>query len=94
MSASLSRRGFLLGRTFDVSEPIASTAEIGSRCFARRDIACQLCRDVCETDAIRFSLTLGRVAVPLVDPDRCTACGECVPVCPVSAITVGAGASA
>jgi formate hydrogenlyase subunit 6/NADH:ubiquinone oxidoreductase subunit I len=95
MPASLSRRGFLFGRTFDARVEIrAPSAEIGRACLARHDVSCQLCRDACDAGAIRFSYASGRVPLPLVDFDRCTGCGECVPVCPVNAIVVGTGESA
>ena len=36
------------------------------------------CADVCDFDAIHMSPH----HLPVVDPDRCTACGDCVDVCP------------
>ncbi|MCG6897074.1 MAG: 4Fe-4S binding protein [Thiocapsa sp.] len=36
------------------------------------------CAEVCEFDAIR----LDRHGLPVVDEDKCTACGDCVTVCP------------
>lgn len=38
------------------------------------------CERVCDFDAI----TMSRSGLPLVDPDRCTACGDCVEACPKS----------
>jgi ferredoxin-type protein NapF len=64
------------------------TAAISRGCLAQQAVSCQLCRDACDAEAIRFSPTLGRVALPIVDPDRCTGCGDCVPSCPVNAIAV------
>lgn len=36
------------------------------------------CEDVCDFDAI----TMDRHGLPLVDPEKCTACSDCVEVCP------------
>ncbi len=36
------------------------------------------CADVCDFDAI----TMNEFSLPIVDVDRCTACGDCVEVCP------------
>ncbi|MBK1726525.1 RnfABCDGE type electron transport complex subunit B [Halorhodospira neutriphila] len=36
------------------------------------------CEEACEFDAIR----LNRYGLPVVDTDRCTACGDCVEICP------------
>lgn len=36
------------------------------------------CEDVCEFDAI----TMNAVGLPVVDSERCTACGDCVEICP------------
>ncbi|MBB5696374.1 4Fe-4S dicluster domain-containing protein [Muricoccus pecuniae] len=45
------------------------------------------CRDACEPGAIRFSLAIGG-ARPRVEAGICTGCGECVPGCPASAISI------
>lgn len=36
------------------------------------------CEQVCDFDAI----TMSDDALPVVDPDKCTACGDCVDICP------------
>lgn len=36
------------------------------------------CAQVCTFDAIKMSAT----SLPVVDPDKCTACGDCVEACP------------
>ncbi|WP_218127620.1 4Fe-4S dicluster domain-containing protein [Belnapia rosea] len=45
------------------------------------------CRDACLSEAIRFSLARGG-AVPRVEAEICTGCGDCASVCPVSAIAL------
>ena len=82
-SASVSRRAFLLR-----SEMPAPRVAISDRCFAANGIYCESCRDACETGALRFVPQLGAVPKPTLDPDRCTQCEKCVPVCPQDAIRV------
>lgn len=36
------------------------------------------CRDVCDFDAI----VMGPTGLPIIDFDKCTACGDCVRICP------------
>jgi Na+-translocating ferredoxin:NAD+ oxidoreductase RNF subunit RnfB len=36
------------------------------------------CERICDFDAIRMSET----GLPVVDPDKCTACGDCIEACP------------
>jgi ferredoxin-type protein NapF len=38
--------------------------------------------------AIRFSPRLGGAACPVILAEQCTGCGDCVTVCPASAITL------
>ena len=47
-------------------------------------IGCQRCFKVCEFGAITME---GPLAV--IDPDKCTHCGKCLPVCPTKAIQNG-----
>ncbi|HRZ78954.1 MAG TPA: 4Fe-4S binding protein [bacterium] len=47
--------------------------------------SCRICERVCRFDAIHF---YGPESTPVIDPDKCTACGECVKECPQQAITI------
>jgi Na+-translocating ferredoxin:NAD+ oxidoreductase RNF subunit RnfB len=47
-------------------------------------IGCTKCVKACRFDAIRMT---GPLAV--IDPAKCTLCGECIPVCPTGSITTG-----
>jgi ferredoxin-type protein NapF len=55
-------------------------------CVERHGVVCRRCIEACEHSAIRILAREGRGAV--IDPAACTGCGECVPVCPVQAITL------
>lgn len=57
-------------------------------CLAFQNVVCRSCGERCEEDAIRFSPRLGAAAHPLLDPERCTGCGDCVAVCPNAALTL------
>jgi ferredoxin-type protein NapF len=73
-----------------VGEPWALRASIGAGCLARNRIVCRSCGERCEARAIRFTAAAGSAGEPVVDEARCTGCGACVAVCPVSAIEVAA----
>ena len=45
---------------------------------------CCVCEKVCKYDAIHF---YGSDNIPIIDPVKCTGCGECVEVCPTKALT-------
>jgi len=46
--------------------------------------SCRICEKVCPFDAIHF---YGPDNTPVIDPDKCTQCGDCVRECPEQAIT-------
>jgi len=54
-----------------------------SACIAWNGVVCMSCRFACAAGAIVMN-TQNR---PEVNEDDCTACGDCVPVCPTSAIS-------
>ncbi|RJF94117.1 ferredoxin-type protein NapF [Sphingomonas cavernae] len=62
-------------------------AGIASTCLAKNGVTCFSCRDACGEMAIRFRPAQGGAA-PELDTDRCTGCGACVGICPVSAISL------
>lgn len=81
------RRGFLIGRK-PAAHAEGERIAIADTCLARRGVECRICGEACDTGAIRFRPQPGGVAQPQLAPGACTACGDCVPVCPVAAITV------
>jgi ferredoxin-type protein NapF len=91
----ISRRQFLRG-SFSASNQAAQNpgvpgkAIIGTACVAYNNVVCRSCGDACGETAIRFSPRVMGSALPEVIAERCTGCGECVAVCPASAITLNA----
>lgn len=71
-----------------LSEPtqfIRGRAKITSvMCMAHHDTICFSCKDPCLENAIVFQGMLN----PIIIPEKCTACGYCVSVCPNGAIEV------
>jgi ferredoxin-type protein NapF len=93
----ISRRQFLRGK-FSAGNPATQNAVapgkavIGSACVAYNNVVCRSCGDACGDAAIRFSPRVMGSALPEVIAERCTGCGECVSVCPTSAITLNPAA--
>ena len=75
---------------FDLSRasPWSRRARVDDHCLAARGVVCRSCQDACDARAIVFAHRPGAVAAPAIDAVRCTGCGACVSVCPVSAIEV------
>lgn len=86
MPTNLSRRRFLGGA--DPAENGAAVAVVSDGCFAAKGIYCRSCGDACAERAIRFSPQPGGRTAVVVDAELCTACGDCAPVCPASAISI------
>ncbi len=61
---------------------------IGAHCLARQKVECRICGDACAPRAIRFAPAPGGISQMVLSLADCTACGECVAVCPVGAVSV------
>jgi ferredoxin len=90
--AGMDRRAFLGGEssTLAAANPrgAAGPVVIGPSCLALNRIVCRSCAERCVKHAIHFHLAPGGIAVPLVRAERCDVCGECIAVCPTSAIVL------
>ena len=63
-------------------------ARIAPQCLALQKVECRICAEVCDARAIRPQPAPGGVSQMRLDPAACTACGECVGVCPIGAVAV------
>jgi len=52
-------------------------------CVAHHDVICHSCKEPCIDDAILFNGMFN----PIIDDDKCTACGFCISRCPTQAIS-------
>ena len=84
----VSRREFLTG-----APARHAAARVLEACLPVRGIDCQLCRDACDARALTFLPVRGAPARPVIDPALCTACNDCVALCPVDAIRPGTPAA-
>lgn len=72
----------------DRDPPWTAVAQVGPGCLEPQGVSCRACEDACEARALRARPEVGGTALMTLDPDLCTGCGACVPVCPVDAIEV------
>ncbi|MRG71673.1 4Fe-4S dicluster domain-containing protein [Alphaproteobacteria bacterium HT1-32] len=86
---NLSRRGLLTGKV-RAREEQAAVLAIEPHCLAFAGTACRSCEDACEPRAIRFRPRTGGHYHPEITSD-CTGCSDCIPVCPVGALTFTTG---
>ncbi|MFT3954661.1 MAG: ferredoxin-type protein NapF [Piscinibacter sp.] len=63
--------------------------QVADHCLSRRGVECRVCGDACDARALRFVPARGGIAQLQVDSAACTGCGDCLSVCPVTALSVG-----
>lgn len=81
------RRAFLLGKPLPHPSRVLK-AVIGEGCLARQGVTCRTCGERCDAAAIAFPPRLGGPALPRLDADACTGCGDCATDCPAGAIAM------
>lgn len=59
-----------------------------SSCLAFKGVECRSCQDYCESRAIRFIASVGKIAKPDVNTSNCNGCGACYANCPVRSIQI------
>ena len=57
-------------------------------CLSLNAVVCRSCGEACDERAIRFELRTGGNALPLLNREICTGCGECISVCPNDSIRI------
>lgn len=75
----------------DLFEPLQNTpwilkAHVSDECLSVKNVVCVICKEQCETEAIRFIPQIGIVSQPVLELEKCTGCGACVKPCPTQAI--------
>ncbi len=70
------------------ARPWPYVASIKRGCLALNGIVCRTCGDLCEENAIRFTLMTGGRAMPELDEENCTGCGACASTCPNKSISM------
>jgi ferredoxin-type protein NapF len=74
-------------KNLHTSEKINATFHISTEvCVAHNGVICFSCKEPCIDDAILFNGMFN----PVIDMDKCTACGFCVGRCPIQAISYDA----
>lgn len=91
----VTRRQFLRGKfsappTIAADGPREAVIRIGDCIAFAQNVVCRSCGDACGEAAIRFAPRINGAACPVILTERCTACGDCVPACPTSAISLPA----
>jgi ferredoxin-type protein NapF len=89
-----SRRELLFGAFRPAAGPLKRQAAISNACLAQQNVVCRSCGEACPESAIRFAPRLGGAALPTLLASICSACGDCLAVCPPQAITLINSASA
>lgn len=81
--ANICEKDILSLENIDTSEKLNAMFKISlDSCVAHHGVICYSCKEPCIDDAILFNGMFN----PIIDEDKCTGCGFCMPRCPVKAI--------
>lgn len=70
------------------AEPWPVKAVITEFCVNYQGTVCQMCCNSCVHNAIKFRVHDGGIALPEINLDECTGCGDCYRSCPKKAINI------
>ncbi|MGI9419182.1 MAG: 4Fe-4S dicluster domain-containing protein [Geminicoccaceae bacterium] len=62
--------------------------QVANHCLSLSGITCRACDDACAVRAIQFQPRLGVADRLSINAAACTGCGDCLPVCPVDALSL------
>ena len=90
MSQQVSQRGLFSAFGPERTEEARSVrlARVSAACLDESGVACRRCPEVCDAEAISMTLLGAGKARPSISSERCVGCGDCVAVCPVSALAL------
>ena len=82
--------GDFSGRRVDLAQQSGARiiVRFGEDCLPAQGVLCRSCGEVCESGAILFTPVSGGTSRPFLQNSLCTGCGECLPICPVLAISL------
>ena len=82
---SISRRNVLFG---SMRSKVRHGLVVADHCLSLSGVTCRTCEDICAVRAIRFKPRLGGSSQLTIDAEVCTGCGDCLPICPVDALSL------
>ena len=65
-----------------------AAARVSDACLMKIGVACRVCTDFCDEEALRFDMSVRPSGALLIDAAACTGCGQCVGACPADAIAI------
>ncbi len=80
--------GALQGGRTDPGHAWSHLVRFSGNCLSVSGVICRVCGEHCDVRAIHFSLMTRGRSFPELNSALCTGCGQCIVVCPESAIGV------
>ena len=87
---SYCRTGALQSSQSQTDQPWQIKAHFSDQCLAFQSVVCRTCAEQCESQAIVFRLSPGRIPWPELVLSHCNGCGACYAPCPTNAISIRA----